>query len=358
MDMQEQIAENSIQSQDLRPDRDLRPDEDIRTVDIIVPCYNEADNIDAFYDAVQKVAEEAAGYDFSYIFIDDGSSDGTLEMIKQIAEAAVVDVTTVRYISFSRNFGKEAAMYAGLKASRDSRGGRGADLAVLIDADLQHPPELILDMIRTMEETGCDSCAARRVSRKGEPRIRSVFARAFYKIMNRFSDIEIVDGAVDFRMMNRQMVRAICSLPETQRFSKGIFSWVGFDTRWIEFENVKRLSGERKWSIWGLARYALAGFLDFAEAPLKFTGLLGGLICAGAAVYLIIELLKVLIVGKDVPGYESLICLLLFFGGMIIAVLSVIGEYIGRMYLETKNRPIYIEKESNLDDEDSLKELK
>ena len=333
----------------------------MKTVDIIVPCYNEAENIDAFYDAVQKVAESAEGYDFSYIFIDDGSTDETLEMIRQIAMAGVSgiedpekpDLTVVRYISFSRNFGKEAAMYAGLKASRDSRGGRGADFAVLIDADLQHPPELILDMIRTIEETGCDSCAARRVTRRGEPKIRSVFARGFYKIMNRFSDIEIVDGAVDFRMMNRQMVRAIVSLPETQRFSKGIFSWVGFDTRWIEFENVKRLSGESKWSMWSLTKYAIAGFLDFAEAPLKFTGLLGGIICTGAAVYLIIELLKTLIVGKDVPGYESLICLLLFFGGMIIAVLSVIGEYIGRMYLEAKGRPIYIEKESNLDDEGS-----
>ena len=321
-----------------------------KTVDIIVPCLNEAQNIDAFYDAVQATAAAAEGYDFSYIFIDDGSTDETLSMIRQIAEAAVTDVTTVRYISFSRNFGKEAAMYAGLKASAESRGGRGADYAVLIDADLQHPPQLILEMIRTIEETGCDSCAARRVTRKGEPKIRSVFARGFYKIMNRFSDIEIVDGAVDFRMMNRQMVRAILQLPETQRFSKGIFSWVGFDTRWIEFENVKRLSGESKWSIWSLAKYAIAGFLDFAEAPLKFTGLLGGIISVGAVIYLIVELLKTLIVGKDVPGYESLVCLLLFFGGMIIAVLSVIGEYIGRMYLETKRRPIYIEKESNIDE--------
>lgn len=324
---------------------------EIKTVDVIVPCFNEAQNIDAFYDTVQQVAESIRGYDFSYIFIDDGSTDDTLEMIREIAAAAVTDVTTVRYISFSRNFGKEAAMYAGLKASSESRGGRGADYAVLIDADLQHPPELIREMIKTIEETGCDSCAARRVSRKGEPRIRSLFARGFYRIMNRFSDIEIIDGAVDFRMMDRRMVKAIVSLPETQRFSKGIFSWVGFDTRWIEFENVKRFSGESKWTMWGLLKYAIAGFLDFAEAPLKFTGLLGSLISVGAVIYLIVELLKTLIVGKDVPGYESLICLLLLFGGMILAVLSVIGEYIGRMYLETKGRPIYIEKESNIDDE-------
>lgn len=323
---------------------------DTKTVDIIVPCFNEAKNIDAFYDAVQQVAASVGNYDFSYIFVDDGSSDGTLQMIKEIAEAAVTDVTTVRYISFSRNFGKEAAMYAGLKASAESRDGRGADYAVLIDADLQHPPEMIREMIRVIEETGCDSCAARRVSRKGEPRIRSAFARGFYRIMNRFSDIEIVDGAVDFRMMDRKMVRAIVSMPESQRFSKGIFSWVGFDTRWIEFENVQRFSGESKWTMWSLTKYAIAGFLDFAEAPLKFTGLLGGIISAGAVIYLIVELLKTLIVGKDVPGYESLICLILIFGGMITAILSVIGEYIGRMYLETKGRPIYIEKESNLDE--------
>lgn len=334
-----------------------------KIVDVIVPCYNEAENIDAFYDAVQEVVRTIPGYDFSYIFVDDGSTDNTLEMIREIAMAGAggatepvtrqdeePDLTVVRYISFSRNFGKEAAMYAGLKASIESRGGRGADHVVIMDADLQHPPELIREMVRTIEETGCDSCAARRVSRKGEPRIRSAFARGFYKIMNRFSDIEIVDGAVDYRMMSRQMVKAIVSMPETQRFSKGIFAWVGFDTRWIEFENVQRLSGETKWSIWSLTKYAIAGFLDFAQAPLKFMGMMGGIISAGAVVYLVIELLKTLIVGKDVPGYESLICLLLFFGGMIIAVLSVIGEYIGRMYLETKQRPIYIEKESNLEE--------
>ncbi len=326
-------------------------EEEIRTVDVIVPCYNEAENIDAFYDAVQKVADSIPGYDFSYIFVDDGSSDGTLEMIREIAEAGVADVTTVRYLSFSRNFGKEAAMYAGLQASARSRGGQGADYAVIIDADLQHPPELIREMIRVVEETGCDSCAARRVSRKGEPRIRSAAARAFYRIMNRFSDIEIMDGAVDFRLMSRQMVRAIVSMPETQRFSKGIFAWVGFDTRWIEFENVRRLSGESRWTMSKLLKYAIAGFLDFAEAPLKAIGAVSGLIAAGSAVYLIVEIVKTIIFGKDVPGYESLICLILIFGGLLTAILSVIGEYIGRMYLEMKRRPIYIVKESNTDGE-------
>ncbi len=314
----------------------------IEKIDIIVPCYNEGDNIDIFFCEVEKAVSDIEGYDFSYIFIDDGSTDDTLEKIKDLA----CGKKEIHYISFSRNFGKEAAMYAGLKAAGDRR----TDYAVIIDADLQHPPQLIKDMIKITEETGCDSCAARRVTRKGEPRIRSVFARAFYKIMNRYSDIEIIDGAVDFRLMNSKMIKAIVSMPENQRFSKGIFAWVGFHTEWIEFENVKRLSGESKWSVWSLTKYAIAGFLDFAASPLKAVGVFGGITSVGAAIYLIIEILKTLIMGIDVPGYASIICLILFFGGLITAVLSIMGEYIGRMYMETKGRPIYIEKESDLDD--------
>ena len=334
------------------------------TIDLIVPCYNEEQSIGAFFGAVEKVIADIKDYEFSYIFIDDGSTDGTLDLIKDLAERSSDTMGTgagtdeadadisgsdatskIRYISFSRNFGKEAAMYAGLKASTEN----GADYVILIDADLQHPPRLIPKMIATIEETGCDSCAARRVSRKGEPKIRSFFARTFYKLMNRFCDIEIVDGAVDFRMMSDKMVKAVVDMPESQRFSKGIFAWVGFDTQWIEFENVKRLSGESKWNVWSLTRYAISGFVDFAEAPLKFIGFMGGIVSIGAVVYLIIEIIKTFAVGKDVPGYESLICLLLFFGGLIVTILSVIGQYIGRMYIETKRRPIYIEKESNFD---------
>ena len=239
-------------------------------------------------------------------------------------------------------------MYAGMQASK-------GDFAVIMDADLQHPPQLVAEMIRIVEETGCDSCAARRVSRKGEPKIRSALARAFYKLMNRYSDIEIVDGAVDFRLMNRKMVKAIVGMPENQRFSKGIFAWVGFNTEWIEFENVRRIAGESKWTMWGLMKYALDGFIDFAEAPLKFVGVLGGLTTLCSAVYFIIEFLKTVIVGKDTPGYASTICLILFFGGLIIAILSLIAEYIGRMYMETKGRPIYIEKESNIDEDKERK---
>ena len=331
-----------------------------KRIDIIVPCYNEEQNIEAFYSEVQAVAAQIKksgayenSYDFAYIFIDDGSKDGTLEQIRRVADQAAAGQTTVKYISFSRNFGKEAAMFAGLRASADAStaGEHGAaDFAVIMDADLQHPPRLIADMLKKVEETGCDSVAARRVSRKGEPKIRSIFARLFYKLMNKYCEIEIVDGAVDFRLMSKRMVKAIADMPETQRFSKGIFAWVGFDTQWIEFENVQRLSGETKWTVWGLTKYAIDGFIDFADSPLKFAGAFGGFIAAGSAIYLIVEIIKTIVMGKDTPGYASTICLILFFGGVIIAILGLIGEYIGRMYLETKRRPIYIEKESNISD--------
>ena len=319
---------------------------DIKTVDIIVPCYNEEQNIEAFYRRTRQVEESLEGCSFSYIFVDDGSTDGTLETIKKLCQEAVERVVSIKYISFSRNFGKEAAMYAGIRASAGSSG----DLAVIIDADLQHPPEMIGNMLGIMEETGCDCVAARRVSRKGEPKIRSLLARGFYKIMNRYSDISIADGAVDFRLMKKSMVNAIASMPETQRFSKGIFAWVGFDTEWIEFENVKRLSGESKWTVWGLTKYAVDGFIDFADYPLKVLGAFGGVTAAGSALYLVFEIIKTLVMGKDTPGYASTICLILFFGGVIIAMLGLLGEYIGRMYLETKGRPVYVEKESNIDD--------
>ena len=249
----------------------------IKHIDVIVPCYNEESSLDRFWKESGEAFSAIEGYEFRYIFIDDGSSDETLQKIRRLAalqDSAKADASDapgpdtilgatgdpasgntgaypqVSYISFSRNFGKEAAMYAGLQAS-------DGDFAVIMDADLQHPPQLVAEMIRIVEETGCDSCAARRVSRKGEPKIRSALARAFYKLMNRYSDIEIVDGAVDFRLMNRKMVKAIVGMPENQRFSKGIFAWVGFNTEWIEFENVRRIEGESKWTMWGMMKYAL-----------------------------------------------------------------------------------------------------
>lgn len=320
----------------------------IKTVDVIVPCYNEGDAPVRFFEESSGIFGGVEGYAFRYIFIDDGSTDDTLDSIKDAVKLAREKGGgfSAAFISFSRNFGKEAAMYAGLRASR-------GDLAVIMDVDLQHPPELVPEMIERMEETGCDSCAARRVSRKGEPCIRSFLARTFYRIMNRYSDIEIVDGAVDFRLMTKRMVRAVLTLPETQRFSKGIFSWVGFRTEWIEFENVRRISGESKWSLWGLVKYAAGGFFDFAAAPLKFTGVFGGAAAVCAAVYMVVEVVKTVIFGKDTPGYASTICLILFFGGLITAMLSVMGEYMGRMYMETKARPLYIEKESDIEGKDA-----
>lgn len=315
----------------------------MKNIDIIVPCFNEEENVREFYDKTKEIENSLTGYEFNYIFIDDGSADNTLNEIKKIATDAVRDLTVIKYISFSRNFGKEAAMYAGIKAST-------GDYAVIMDADLQHPPELLREMVRIIEETGCDSVSARRVTRKGEPKIRSFFARQFYKVMNRFSRIDIVDGAVDFRIMSHQMVKSIAGMPETQRFSKGIFAWVGFHTEWVEFENVERAHGESKWSVWSLAKYALDGFIDFADSPLKFVGLFGTFTATGSAIYFAIEVIKTITMGKDTPGYASLLCLILFFGGVIISMLGLIGEYIGRMYLETKGRPIYIEKESNIED--------
>ena len=312
----------------------------MRSIDIIVPCYNEGKNVRALYEETQGISHQLRDCLLNYIFVDDGSEDDTLDEIKKLAAIH----SEVRFISLSRNFGKEAAMYAGI---RNSTG----DMAVIMDADLQHPPQLIPDMLTRMDETGCDCCAARRVTRKGEPRIRSLGARLFYKIMNRYSDIQIVDGAVDFRLMSRRMVKAIAELPERQRFSKGIFAWVGFDTEWTEFENVKRFAGESKWTAFGLIKYALDGFLDFAASPLKFLGAAGCLITAGSAVYFIAEFVKTIVMGRDTPGYASIVCLILFFGGLIVAILSLLGEYMGRIYMESKGRPVYIEKESNINED-------
>ncbi|MDD6190454.1 MAG: glycosyltransferase family 2 protein [Firmicutes bacterium] len=309
----------------------------MKKIDLIIPCHNEEDNIERFFAAASETENSIEDCCFRYIFVDDGSTDGTLDKIKALEGAG--------YISFSRNFGKEAAMYAGLKASAKG----DADYAVVIDADLQHPPELIKEMLKKLEETGCDSVAARRVSRKGEPVIRSIFARLFYKIMNRFSEIHLADGVVDFRIMSHRMVKTIADMPERCRFSKGLFQWVGFDTQWIEFENVKRVSGESRWTVWGLTKYAIDGFVDFADSPLKAAGVAGSVIAVGSLLYLIAEIIKTILMGKDTPGYASTICLILFFGGVIIAMLGIIGEYIGRMYIETKARPVYVEKESNIE---------
>lgn len=310
----------------------------MKTVDLIVPCYNEGEMIDLFYSTTSAVVSEISGYTFNFIFIDDGSRDDTLKKIKDLANRH----TNVKYIAFSRNFGKEAGMYAGLKAST-------ADRVTIIDADLQHPPELIKDMLYAIDQEGYDSCSARRVSRDGEPKIRSAFSRLFYKLINKMSEVEIIDGAVDFRMMTRQMVDAILDLPEVQRFSKGIFCWVGFNTKWIEFKNVERVAGETSWSFWSLFRYAIDGITAFTTFPLRLATIIGSIVSASAFVYLIVELIKTLVWGVKVGGYPSTIIILLFIGGIIIMSLGIIGEYLARLYMETKNRPIFIYKDSNIE---------
>lgn len=311
----------------------------MKTVDLIVPCYNESAMIDLFYEKTAQVVSQIDGYSFTFIFVDDGSTDDTLQKIKALATAH----RCVKYISFSRNFKKEAAMYAGLKASTGDR-------VTIIDADLQHPPELIEPMLKAIDEEGYDSCSARRVSREGEPKLRSAFARLFYKLINKMSEVEIVDGAVDFRMMTRQMVNAVLSLQEVQRFSKGIFCWVGFKTKWIEFKNIERIAGESRWSFWSLLRYAIDGITAFTTFPLRLATIFGTVVSLSAFIYLIAELIKTLIFGSTVSGYPSTIIIMLFIGGIIIMALGIIGEYLARMYMETKRRPIFITRDTNIED--------
>lgn len=314
----------------------------LKTVELVVPCYNEGEMVPIFYKTASEIVSKIEGYSFSFIFIDDGSKDNTLAEIKKLA----LDHSNVKYISFSRNFGKEAGMLAGLKATT-------ADRVAIIDADLQHPPELIEKMLYAIDVEGYDSCSARRVSREGEPKIRSFFSRMFYKLINKMSEVEIIDGAVDFRMMTRQMVDAIVAMPEVNRFSKGIFCWVGFNTKWIEFKNVERIAGESRWSFWSLFRYAIDGIVAFTTFPLRLATIIGSCVSLSAFVYLIVELIKTLVTGIDQPGYASTIIILLFIGGVIIMALGIIGEYLARMYTETKRRPVFITRETNIVEKES-----
>lgn len=304
----------------------------MKTIDIVVPCYNEGESLNLFYEETQRVSEQLPDYKFQYIFVDDGSKDNTYKIMCELAEKD----ESVNCISFSRNFGKEAAMYAGLQNST-------GDYVCIIDADLQHPPKMIIQMMAEIEK-GHDCCAARRVTRAGEPKLRSAFSRLFYKLINKMSEIEVVDGAVDFRVMSRQMVDAILELSEVQRFSKGIFVWVGFDTQWIEFENVERIAGESKWSFWSLLKYAIDGITSFTTVPLRFASVVGTVISMSSFIYLLVVIIQTLVKGITVPGYATTIVLLLFLGGIIILSCGVLGEYIARLYTEVKKRPVYIAK--------------
>ncbi len=277
--------------------------------------------------------------EFEYLFINDGSKDKTINVLRELAKRD----ERVKYVSFSKNFGKEAAMYAGLEKS-------SGDYIAVMDVDLQDPPELLVQMFQDLESGEYDCVATRRVSRKGEPPIRSLFAKLFYSMINKISKTEIVDGARDYRLMTRQMVDAILEVKEYNRFSKGIFSWVGFNTKWLEYENVERRAGETKWSFWKLLKYSLDGIVAFSTVPLSIASILGLLLCFIAFVLIIVIVVKTLAFGDPVAGYPSLMCVILFVGGVQLFCMGILGKYLSKTYLETKKRPIYLVKEENIDE--------
>ena len=309
-----------------------------KTVDIVVPCYNEEDMLEMFFTESKKILDTISNYSFKFIFVDDGSRDRTLKILMSLAEKC----PQVSYISFSRNFGKEAAMYAGLEAAE-------GDYVTLMDADLQDPPALLKQMYDAIKNEGYDSVGTRRVTRKGEPPIRSFFARMFYKIINKMSNIEMVDGARDYRLMKRQVVDSIISLKEYNRYSKGLFSFVGFDTKWIEYENVERVAGETKWSFWKLFKYALEGITAFSTTPLIFSSIVGLIFCLVAFIAIIFIIVKTLVYGDPTAGWPSMACIIVFVSGIQLFTIGIIGQYLSKTYLEVKKRPIYIIKETEKD---------
>lgn len=316
----------------------------MKTIDIVVPCYNEEAMLNMFYEESEKIYQTIEGYSFTYIFVNDGSKDKTYLLLKKLAEQH----SNVKYISFSRNFGKEAAMYAGLCNTT-------GDYVIVMDADLQHPPALVPKMLSEIEK-GYDCCAAKRTSRKGESKIKSAFSSLYYKMSNRFTDVQLVQNAVDFRIMSKQMVDNIVKLSEVQRFSKGIFEWVGFNTSWIPYENIERPAGETKWSFKSLLKYAITGITSFSIAPLRFLTCSGLFISFLAFVFIIVTLVRKLAFSIDVSGYASLMIAILFMGGIIELSLGILGEYIANIYLESKDRPIYIVQDTNIDTNERLGE--
>lgn len=302
---------------------------------LIIPCYNEEESLMFLYKALCDVTKIMKDQNFEFIFVDDGSTDNTIKVIKEFS----IKDERVRYISFSRNFGKEAAMYAGLEASK-------GDFVAIMDADMQDPPSLLPEMYAYIENGEYDSVATRRITRDGEPLIRSFFARQFYKIINKISNADIVDGARDFRLMSRQVVDAILSLKEYNRFSKGIYGWVGFKTKWIPFKNIERVAGETKWSFWKLFIYSLEGIIAFSTKPLAIASILGILLCVVSFLFIMHTIIKTIIFKNPVNGWPSLVCIILFVSGIQLFCMGIIGEYLSKAYLETKARPIYIVKET------------
>ena len=310
-------------------------------ISIVVPCYNEEASIPYFYKEIKDVFKEMH-VNLELIFVDDGSKDDTLNVIKKLTSDK-----NVSYISFSRNFGKEAAMWAGLNAAT-------GDYVTIMDSDLQDPPKLLPKMFNLIKNEGYDIVGTRRVTRKGEPPIRSFFARCFYKIINKMSKVEMVDGARDFRLMTRQVVDSILTLTEYNRYSKGLFSFVGFKTKWLEYENVERVAGETKWSFWKLLLYAIDGIVAFTTAPLTIAIAIGLIFCLIAFIMIILIIIKTLIWGDPTSGWPSLTCIIFLVSGIQLLCLGVIGEYLSKMYLEVKKRPIYIVKETNMEQHDKV----
>jgi glycosyltransferase involved in cell wall biosynthesis len=302
----------------------------------IVPCYNEEENVADIYREITNNDEffKSRDLELEIIYIDDGSRDGTVKEVKKLIESD----KRVHLVSFSRNFGKEAGIYAGLEASK-------GDYVAIMDADLQDPPSLLPEMFKAVMDEGFDSAATRRVTRKGEPPIRSFFARLFYKLMNKFSNTELMDGARDYRLMTRRMVEAVLNMKEYNRFSKGIFGWVGFNTKWIEFENVERTKGETKWSFWGLFKYSLEGIMAFSTAPLALASVMGIFFTFVAFVAIIFIIIRTLVFGDPTNGWPSMVCIIIFVSGIQLFCVGVVGQYISKVYLEVKERPIYIVKE-------------
>ena len=317
----------------------------MKHISIVVPCYNEEEALPLYYEAMLPVLEtlRAQGADVDFVFVDDGSKDGTLRVLRDLHEKD----GRCGYVSFSRNFGKEAAMYAGLQHAK-------GDYVAVMDADLQDPHEMLPDMLRILEESPADDpvdcVGTRRTDRKGEPPIRSFFARCFYRLINRISKTEIVDGARDYRLMTRRMVDAILSLSEYNRFSKGIFSWVGFKTRWLEYVNRERVAGETKWSFRKLFLYSIDGITAFSTAPLAIASFSGMAICAVSFIALLFVFIRALVFGDPVAGWPSMICIILFLGGVQLLGIGILGQYLAKTYLEVKNRPQYVLQEKNVNE--------
>lgn len=312
----------------------------MKKISIIVPCYNEEQAIPFFYEEITKIAKELDKYDFEFIFVNDGSKDKTITIVKDYAKKD----NRVKFIHFSRNFGKEAAMLAGLELSK-------GDYVAIMDADLQDPPSLLPKLLDLLNDPNndYDSVGTRRVTRKGEPPIRSFFARMFYKIINKMSKVEMVDGARDYRLMKREVVNSILELKEYNRYSKGLFEFVGYNTKWLEFENVQRVAGETKWSFWKLFLYAIEGIVAFTTAPLAIASIVGILFCLISFIMIIVIIVKTLTLGDPTSGWPSLVCIIFFVSGIQLFCLGIIGEYLAKTYLETKKRPIYIIKETNME---------